>query len=39
MKQRDGEWDKLRRDLVAMPQPKRGRPSKLIDEHTGIGGS
>ena len=30
LKQRDGEWDKLRRDLVAMPQPKRGRPSSLL---------
>jgi hypothetical protein len=38
LKQRDGKWDKLRRDLVAMPQPKRGRPSKLIDEYTGIRG-
>ena len=30
LKQRDGEWDKLRRDLVAMPQPKRGRPPSLL---------
>ena len=36
LKYADGEWDKLRRDFGAMPQPKRGRPSggaKPLDKY------
>jgi hypothetical protein len=36
LKSCDGDWDKLRRDFEAVPQPKRGRPSggtKLIDDY------
>ena len=36
LKYADGEWDKLRRDFSAMPQPKRGRPSggaKPLDKY------
>ena len=31
LKQRDGDWDELRRDLVAMPQPSAvALPSLLM---------